>query len=979
MFEPQAEPRLFGMPLGVDFAELLVEGLLARLTTKPPEALAKVEIYVNTTRMQRSVRRLFAARGARLLPQIRLLADIADDPTLDVPPAVDPLARRLELAQLVRAMLEKDQTFETPDAAFDLADTLAALLEEMQDEAVPFDALTKLDVSDHSEHWQRSQKFISLVIPFLEAGAELDRLGRMRAVVEALRTSWATNPPSHPILIAGSTGSRGTTRAFMRAVSKLPQGAVVLPGVDFDLPPDIWDKTGKDDQVEDHPQFRCQRLVDELGLSFDEIKNWAPRTVPVSDARNQLVSLALRPAPVTDAWLDEGPSLPTPTGATSAITLLEAPSTRLESLAIALRLREAAETGQTAALITPDQTLARRVTAALSAWNIVPNDSAGYRLDLTPPGRLLRQTAQMMGKPVAPETLLALLKHPLVWANNRRAHLATTRHLEMTLLRGGPPVLTKSACQRWAEDRETEDAGTLAWHDWLWSTLDALTAAQQSDLGAITQVHHDQTERLTRGPGDDETDHLWQKRAGEAALATMTKLHLASDHAGVFNPTEYARLIDALLAREEIRDPFFTHPDIMIWGTLEARVQGADLAILAGLNEGSWPAKPAPDPWLNRDMRKQAGLPMPEGKIGLSAHDFQQAISAKEVWITRATRDAEAETVPARWLNRLQNLLNGLQPDGIDALRAMKERGDAWIRLAQDYDQPRTELPPAPRPSPQPPVAARPQELWVTHVETLIRDPYAIYARHVLGLKPLKPLHAEANAALRGDVIHKILQAFISEFREELPANAEDILLRQAERFFERYVSWPATRAFWMEKFARAIPWFIQTEAVRRANASPDAFEADGARHMSAQNFMLKGRADRIDRDADGALVIYDYKTGQLPTAPQQKHYNKQLPLLAAIGAANGFEGFPSGHVKEVGYIGLGSDMKHARDVFEAGEIDAFWDRFEQLIGEYMEADKGYTARRAVFEERWDQDYDILSRYGEWDRTTEPTKLRVGS
>lgn len=975
MFDPSPTPRLFGMPIGVDFPNALVSHILELCKNDPPEALARVELWVNTTRMQRRVRQLFAERGAMLLPRIRLVTELAGDQRFELPAPANALARRLDLAQLVRKLIETEDTLAAHDMAFDLADSLATLLEEMQGENVPLERVITVDVQDHSDHWKRSQQFIDVVKKFLNPEAELDAQGRQRAVVAALEALWHVAPPDHPVIVAGSTGSRGTTRAFMRAVARLPQGALVLPGFDVDLPDAVWDKLGPTDTrpaAEDHPQYGYHLLMSELGVSTRDIAKW-PCDAPCSDTRNRLVSLALRPAPVTDAWLTEGPDLTGLTGATAPLTLVETPNPRVESLAIALRLREAAQTGQTAALITPDQTLTRQVTAALSAWHIVPNDSAGARLDLSPPGRLLRQTADLIGQQVSPDTLLALLKHPLIWADDRYAHLSKVRHLEMKVLRGGPPALTRAQTLGWAEKRETEDPGTLAWHDWLWACLTPLGALGAQPLEQLIETHRTQTERLTQGP-ESGTPHVWLKEAGNKARTMLETLHDAANVAGPYTPAEYSDLIGALLAKEEVRDPFFSHPDIMIWGTLEARVQGADLVILAGLNDGTWPAMPKPDPWLNRDMRAQAGLRLPENRIGLSAHDFQQAIASKEVWLTRSVRDAEAETVPSRWLNRIQNLMTGLSDDGKAAFENMQQRGKVWTDLALSYDTPRLNLPRATRPAPQPPVDHRPKQFYVTHIETLIRDPYAIYARHILKLRPLKPLHAEADAAKRGEVIHDLLHIFVDQHRGPLPADADTLLLQTAQRVFEEQIAWPATRAFWMAKLSRAVPWFIQTERARRALATPIEFEQEGSRDNHAPDFILKGRADRIDQTAGGGLVLYDYKTGQLPSDKVQKHFNKQLPLLACLT----YKDAPNAPAEQVSFIGLGAEPKEISQHVDPEGLDQIWAELAQLITEYNDPDKGYASRRAVFEERWDQDYDTLARYGEWDRTDAVKPQRVG-
>lgn len=975
MFDPQEHPRAFALPIGVDFPRAVVDGLRARMLNQPPEALARVVLYVNTTRMQRRIRSLFIERGATLLPQVRLVTDLASDLSLDLPVATDGLARRLQLAQLVRQLINADPSLAAHDSAFDLADSLAALFEEMTGEDVSPEDIAKVDVANHSAYWARSQKFIELVQHFLGPEAPMDVETRQRAVVETLAAKWQSAPPDHPVIVAGSTGSRGTTRTFMRAVAALPQGALILPGFDRDMPARVWEKLDDEEGGQDHPQFRYFTLAKELGLDPTRIPLWTD-DAPHAPDRNALISLALRPAPVTDAWLSEGPALESLLAATTPLTLIEAQQPRQEVLAIALRLRKAAEDGTAAALISPDQTLARQVTAALSAWDIVPNDSAGARLDLSPPGRLLRMTASLMGGGLAPDQFLGLLKHPLVCASDRKAHLARVRDLEVQLLRGGPPEITPALMETWVEARTGTDLGVRDWHDWLWSCLLPLTSMVMNDISTLVDEHLTQTDRLTMGP-DSTGGQLWLREAGEEALKWATSLREAAPSGGSYTPSEYADLVAKLLAKQEVREPFYTHRDIMVWGTLEARVQGAELLILAGLNDGTWPSLPEPDPWLNRAMRKDAGLRLPDARIGLSAHDFQQSIAAKEVWLTRSLRDAEAETVPSRWLNRIGNLMQGLAGEGPEAYRNMQARGNEWLRLAKAYDTPRITLEPAPRPSPQPPVEARPKQLSVTRIETLIRDPYAVYARYILDLKPLKLLHAEADAALRGQVIHDVLHTFIAAHPGALPEDADDQLLACAAEMFERHIAWPATRRFWLQRFSRAIPWFIATERARRTFAMPAAFERDGKRTSARLGFTLHGRADRIDRDEAGALAIYDYKTGQLPTNPQQKHFNKQLSLLAAIGAGGGFDGLAASHVKQTAYIGLGSNPEQSAVELAPDEIDDIWTKFEGLIAAYMDSEKGYSSRRAVYEERWDQDYDLLARWGEWSRSDEATPIPV--
>ena len=433
MFDPSLAPRVFGLPPGVDFPMALVEGLVARYENLPPEALARVTLVVNTRRMARRIQDLFNAGPARLLPRIELLSDLGNRPeAAHIPAAISPLQRRLELTQLVAGLLDRAPDLAPRAALYDLADSLAGLMDEMQGEGVTPAAIAKLDVSDQSGHWARSLQFLQIVQTFFGPSDDaLDTEARQRCVVENLSTKWALTPPPDPIIIAGSTGSRGTTFELMQAVTLLPQGAIILPGFDFDMPQSAWGDLAQALTSEDHPQFRFVRVMARLGIERSDIRLWHHTPAP-SIARNKVVSLALRPAPVTDCWLSEGPELQHIQQAFETVTLVEAASRRDEAVAIALRLRQAAENGETAALVTSDRMLSRQVTAALDRWSILPDDSAGTPLHLTPPGRFLRHVGALFIRDTSAAMLLELLKHPLCHsAQDRNRHLLLTRDLEL--------------------------------------------------------------------------------------------------------------------------------------------------------------------------------------------------------------------------------------------------------------------------------------------------------------------------------------------------------------------------------------------------------------------------------------------------------------------------------------------------------------------------------------------------------------------
>jgi ATP-dependent helicase/nuclease subunit B len=520
MFDAPA-PRLFALPPGADVPAALVAGLRARMVGQPPEAMARVTVYLNSGRMLREVQGVMTQGAACLLPRLRLVTQLGSDFGAGLPPAVPPLRRRLELARLVSRLIDAQPDLAPRAALYDLADSLAALMDEMQGEGVPPEVLAALDVSDHSAHWKRTQDFLRIVAPFFSGTEAPDEQARQRLAVTRLIARWQVSPPADPVIVAGSTGSRGTTALFMQAVARLPQGALVLPGFDLDLPGAVWAGMSDALTAEDHPQFRYRRLLDALDLPPTQARPWAD--VAVNQPLNRLVSLSLRPAPVTDQWLTEGQALGDLDQATAHLTLIEAQGPRAEAAAIALILRQAAEDGRAAALISPDRMLTRQVTATLDRWGILPDDSAGKPLALSAPGRLLRQVAGLFGRKLTSEALLALLKHPLVATGSARGdHLRLTRDLELRLRRKGPAFPTGAALRDWAD--KVGDPAVIAWADWLAMALDGVAGVGRRALSAHVAHHLALSETLARGPAGTGTGELWLKEAGLAARTTVDEL-----------------------------------------------------------------------------------------------------------------------------------------------------------------------------------------------------------------------------------------------------------------------------------------------------------------------------------------------------------------------------------------------------------------------------------------------------------------------
>ncbi|GIT92557.1 double-strand break repair protein AddB [Jannaschia pagri] len=966
---------LFHEPPGVDFSRAVVAGLRARLSGHPPEAMARVTLLVNTNRMADRLRAAFAQGGPTLLPRIGLVSQPAAllPPGAVAPADLSPLALRLRLTQLVRHLLTAQPDVSPPSAAFDLAGTLLTLLEEIQEEGMDPQALETLDVRHLSEHWNRSLAFLRIVADWSARGAGRTPMAAQTDALTALLAQWSEAPPTDPVVIAGSTASRAPTRRLIDGVLALPQGAVILPGLDGDMPDAAWDSLVDPDGqgAQDHPQFRHAALLAAQSQTRADCPSWSGLR-PAAPTRNRLVSLALRPAPATDAWREEGPDLSDLSDACEGVTLLAAPTPGAEAMAIALGLRAALADGKRAALITPDRTLSRQVAAQLDRWGIEPDDSAGRPLQQSAPGRLLLTSAALLGRRPEAEALTLLLSHPLTRADDRIDHLRHARALEVELLREGPcPFPDRAAVAQWVADPDTSGQAD-AWTDWLCDLLDRLGAAPaMAPLASHLDTHLAVIEHLSG-------DAIWQGEAGRSARAVVEGLRAAAPEGGdgAIGALEYTRILQALLSAEEVRETYAPHPDVMIWGALEARARTADLVILGGLTDGVWPDQPAADPWLNRAMRAACGLRLPERSTGLSAHDFQQAVAGPEVWLSRATRDAEADLVPSRWVNRIEGLLGGLGGQAAEALSQMRARGDRWLRLAGTTDQPDTLLPPAPRPGPVVPASAQPKRLSVTAIEMLIRDPYAIYARHVLGLRALGPLRQTPDARLRGTVVHTAMERFAGSKTDALDPGASARLRNILEATLEQEAPWPATRRLWLGKFDRILDDLLTAEATRRSLGRPILLEERGRWQVPGLDFALTAEADRMD-DRGVAVAIYDYKTGKPPTPKQQALFAKQLLLEAIMVEEGAFGTIGKRAVDEVAYLQVGSTYAEQRVQIDADVLAATRAGLRDLIEGYR-AGRPFVARLMPEALTYASDFDQLSRRGEWDDTQRATTIRVG-
>lgn len=636
-------------------------------------------------------------------------------------------------------------------------------------------------------------------------------------------------------------------------------------------------------------------------------------------------------------------------------------------------MREALERDEgRVALVTPDGALVRQVTAVLRRWDLTPDDSSGPPLSLTPRGVFAKMAADFCCRPFSTVALLALLKHPVMAGEERADHLRAVSRLERRGLRKRKVALRLgSVAAIEAAERETPDGGKapLAAEP-LRSALAWLRPWEgKKPLAEMIADHRAALEALA-GPG------IWKKNDGEALLAAFESFAEAAVQSGfgAAAPGDYPALFHAaLMDGGEVRpEGWAAHPRLRIWGTLEARSQTAETVILGGLREGVWPALPKADPWLSRPMRAKIGLPPPELRIGLAAHDFLQCASARRVVMTRPLRAEGAPAAPSRWLSRLTALLSAV--DGGAPLAQMRARGARWTRLAQKLARPDFTIPPAPRPAPRPALAARPRSLSVTQIETLIRDPYSVYARNILGLRPLDEPGAPADQRDRGEVLHEVAERFVNAVKDKWPgaAAAARIYERIVDEVLNASVASSVQAIIWRGRLERVKANFIEAEENRRQTARPAALEAQSSVSFATRggSFTLTGRADRIDLMDDGKVAIYDYKSASAPSKDQVKVFEKQLPLLAMISERAGFDPVGRAAAGLIAYLSFQGDGErlHTPEEKKRFEIEAnALDGLISLLNAFEDEDQPYLPRAYPEEMKYSSDYDHLSRYGEWE------------
>ncbi|WP_319518693.1 double-strand break repair protein AddB [uncultured Martelella sp.] len=1046
---------LWTIPPGVPFLQTLAENLLSgRLTPdfryhdKDPLALADVKIFLPTRRAVRVLRGEFSALlggAAAILPEIRALGETDEDEhyfeenlpeSAESLPPIEPVPRLLELAGLILpwrnrlsdelAGLHGGSPLVAPASPADavwLARDLAELIDAMETERVGWDRLASLEQENYAVWWQLTAEFLKIAALYWPG--RLDELGRSSSIArrnallsgEAERISAMTG--NAPVIIAGSTGSVPAIADLIAAVCDLPQGIVVLPGLDCDMPEEDWqaltaadaDPAMPDPSIRSHPQYEMARLLERLPRKRADFATLARPEPPLANRRH-ILAAAFAPADATDRWERwrtdiEAEDMET---AFADVSLMEAANERQEALAIACALRLAlekpGEDGRPAqaALITPDRNLARRVAAELHRFAIEADDSAGTPLSTTGQGTLLTLMLEAALKPGDPAVLAALMKHPLArFGLSARKMRAASAAFELIALRGGTktvdlghlPTFLDDALDRQKDERypphwrtalpkgAAEAARDLAARiDAALSPLIETHVARGPDQPPLTEAvalsgWAERTGRALEAVAADEAGDLsalWSGEAGER-LATVLSETMGSESPIEADGPQWIDIIAALTASEAVKPRSMGNPRVFIFGAVEARLQDVDTIVLGGLNEGVWPTQAKNNPFLSRGMKAEIGLEPPEKRVGQLAHDLTMAAGAPHLVFSRALRQGSAPTVASRWLQRL------LAFAGPQTETALKRRGDAMLGWAAALDDaPRTAIPA--RPEPYPPAEDQPKRYSFSEIGRLRRDPYAIYAQKVLNLDPLAPFNDDPSVKERGILYHALAERFIKSGAD--PASEaghqamEDVL---AGLLLETELP-PHLALSWVPRLKSVAQELLKFEAARRLSTPIDRTltEAGAGFDIPLADIRLTGIADRIDILDDGRAEIIDYKTGISPSLNQARTLlEPQLPLEAAALAAGAFKDVPALETRSLKYVRLRPGHRFGVDALEKAETkkepaitaedlasDALRE-FTRFVTALKTGARPFASRLIPASARdFGGEYDHLARVAEW-------------
>lgn len=926
---------IYSVGLSDDFADELTTFVLEQYQTNPFN-MANTEIILPTKRACLTVKEAFLRASkskSLLLPKLTPLYEM-DNLDEDLPPKMSKLNRIFLLAKLCQAK----PNICSADKAVMVAIGLSELLDEFYQYETDVSKLTTLvQEKQFADHWNETVVFLDIIHTvwpqILSEYGQIDEMDYTVRMIKSFAKKWQNNPPAHSIIMAGFDGAIPAVIELARVIHSLPNGIIFLNGVNTHLTQKEFNNLPPI-----HAQYPLKRLLDALKIKPNELTDLS-RLAPQAEL---LMHETLKPADKTDTWqFVQGITQKS----LAHVKRYDCENTAQEALTVALILRGVLETPEkTAAFVTTDRALARRVCIEMKRWGIELDDSAGMPLSQTPVGTYLSLLSSLALTPQDGNHLLALLKHPL-----------SADTINPTKLRLKIKKAEKTA-------RKNNTKLEYETNTDLSKLYQVFTKNILVPFSTLLKTHIEVAEALATSHDKSGYERLWSNEAGQVAYTFLTNVFEYADLLGDIEPTYYPKILEILMSSLTVRPKYGMHPRLDILGPIEARFHRPDVVILGGLNEGTFPQLPETGPWLNRPMRTSLGLPAPENKIAMAAMDFANCFCAKEVYLTRSLKNEGAPTIPSRFLSRLEAVLT--------AANITWNLSKTPARLLDAPNQTEAIV----RPAPKPPLVARPQKLSVTKIELWMRDPYAIYARYILKLYPLNPLETPQKQQIFGNAVHKSLEYFVKDNPLSLDL---DILINLGENNLKSAGFNDGDLAFYMPKFQAIASWFINRQIERIDQIKTSFVEQTGEcviEDMMGRPFTLSGTADRIDLMKDGSVEIIDYKTGMPPSIKEvYAGFAPQLPLEGYLLTQGGFQEIGKRHVSDLAYWRLASKIQNAKITSvlnkkseEDNLIEQTYLGLKKLITIFNDENVAYESCPAPKIAPRYNDYEHLSRAKEW-------------
>lgn len=977
----EAKKNVFTICAGESFSKVFAQYLLEETDSKA-ELLAQYKILLPTRRACRILRDTFLDLNdgeALLLPQMRPIGDIdGDDLSLNmfghsqvpaqIPPAISPLRRQLLLCRLIQQV----PTFQSGnDRALALAKALSRFMDQVIVEGLSFKKLYTLVPADFAAHWGITLDFLKIISEtwpkILEEEGTIEAADRRNRLLRLYKDFLDEKRPTDQIIAAGAIGSIPAVADVLCSIASLPNGRVILPGMDTNLEMEVWE-----DVEVHHPQYFFKSLLRKMDMAYHDVEI-------IGRCQSHRAGLArdmMLPAQHTHRWKKAGHA------SLEGLEYYACSSQEEEAMVIACIIREVLEDPgrrkDIVALVTPDRRLARRVMAHCLRWGISADDSAGMSLDQSRLGVFCLLFLQALRRPFDVIAFLSFLKHPFCrMGYGRLEYRRCVTVLERDIFRTRNKPIFKSL------DDLSVHVGKNDYPEFLKEFLRNIIScaspvlclsADEKDFGillssvlqAIENFAARQTAKDTLLSGEDL---LWRGDDGETAARFFSDLLSEVALVRVHGLGDVAPLLQNLMRDVNVRSAYGVHPRVLILGQLEARLSHADVTILGELNDGVWPAGQEHDPWMSRPMRSAFGLPDNAQKTGLAAHDFVQGFCNKRVIMTRSEKMNGSPTVMSPWLMRLNTVLQA-QGRNLSDLSIGSYR--TWVRLLDKAE----DVMPFQRPAPIPPFSARLRRVSVTKFETWIQNPYALYMYYILKIRASEAIRTEFGAAQFGSVLHDALDVFVKQYPITLPEQGEDLFLKIVDDVLQTYMSEQDIPAYWRPRFEIIARWFIQHEEGWRVRAKFKAAEVVGemALDVNGHDFVISGRADRVDlmHGENGAgYALIDYKSaGAFKEKKLKNGELPQLPLEAMMLEKGAFEGLGAGHTHYIGYWKLSGGKMGGEVVSIEGKLDETVAKVKEaviaLIEMFWREDLPFYAVPDLTNAPRYNDYEHVSRLKEW-------------